>query len=115
MGRPKKELVDHPDHYNQEGRKECIIELEEKFGVRNTMIWCYMTAEKYLYRLGNKDDAEQDLKKAIWYFEYVDHLAEKWKTEPFDVRMRQQLEKSIKDAKRKVRKMKKAKEVEADA
>ena len=107
MGRLKKELVDHPQHYSMEGRKECIIEMEEEFGVKNVMIFCYLNSYKYLYRLGNKDDAEQDLNKAIWYFEYVDKLAEKWKTEPFDVRMRQQLEKMIKDAKRKVKKMKK--------
>ena len=101
-------MVNHPSHYNQEGRKECIVEMEELFGVNNLATWCYMTAYKYIYRLGNKDDAEQDLNKAIWYFEYVDSLAEKWKTEAFDIRMRQQLEKMIKDAKRKVRKMKKS-------
>lgn len=26
------ELVNHPDHYNRPGQKECIVEMEEKFG-----------------------------------------------------------------------------------
>ena len=109
MGRPKKsDMVNHPSHYQQEGRKECIVELEEMFGVKNTAIWCMMTAFKYIYRLGNKDDAEQDLAKAIWYMDYINTLKEKWHTDSFDDRMEQQLEKSIKDAKKKVRKLKKA-------
>ena len=103
----KKEMVDHPSHYQQDGRKECIIEMEEIFGVNNVAIWSYMTAYKYLYRMGNKGDAEEDLSKAMWYFKYVDKLAEKWHTDAFDVRMKQQMEKMIKDAKRKLRQMKK--------
>lgn len=110
MGRLKKELVNHPSHYQQEGREECIVELEEMFGVKNTAIWCMMTAFKYTYRLGNKDDAELDLAKAEWYMDYINVLKEKWHTDSFDDRMEQQLEKAIKGAKRKVRNMKKAKE-----
>ena len=26
------EMVNHPDHYNRPGQKECIIEMEERFG-----------------------------------------------------------------------------------
>lgn len=26
------EMVNHPKHYNKEGRKECIVEMEEKYG-----------------------------------------------------------------------------------
>ena len=26
------EMVNHPDHYNRPGQKECIVEMEEKFG-----------------------------------------------------------------------------------
>ena len=118
MGRPKKNetvsLVNHPSHYNLDGREECIVEMEEMFGVKNVMIWCYLTAYKYTYRLGNKDgnSVEQDIAKALWYMEYVDKLAEKWHTEPFDIRMRQQLEKAIKDAKRKYRKIRQEEEQE---
>lgn len=113
VGRPRKsEMVNHPSHYNLEGRKECIVELEEKFGVKNVMIWCYMTAEKYLYRAGSKEGSseEEDIAKAIWYVEYVDKLAEKWKTDAFDPRMKQQIEKSITEAKRRFRQERRAEE-----
>ena len=65
-----KELVNHPDHYNIPGRKECWDEFIDKFGPKHTFIWCLMTAQKYLYRQGLKDDnpAEQDLNKAQAYF-----------------------------------------------
>lgn len=26
------EMVNHPDHYNRPGQKECIVEMEERFG-----------------------------------------------------------------------------------
>ena len=26
------EMVSHPSHYNKAGRKECILEMEEKYG-----------------------------------------------------------------------------------
>lgn len=106
-----KEMVNHPEHYNIDGRRECIVEFEEQFGVKNVAVFCYMTAAKYLYRLGNKDghSADEDIAKAEWYFKYVDKLAEKWHTDAFDVRMRQQLEKAIVDAKRKIRQQKKEK------
>ena len=68
-----KEMVSHPSHYNQVGRKECIVEMEEFYGAEFTAIFCLMSAYKYLYRKGNKDDnsIEQDTKKAEWYFDYV--------------------------------------------
>ena len=110
MGRPKKELVDHPSHYQQDGRRECIVEMEEVFGVQNTAIWCMMTAFKYLYRKGRKEgnSAEQDIDKANWYMEHVDYLKEKWHTESFDVRMEQQLKQEIKEAKKAIKRQKKA-------
>lgn len=65
-----KELVNHPEHYNIPGRKECWDEFIDKFGPKNTFVWCLMTAQKYLYRKGLKDDnpEEQDLNKAVAYF-----------------------------------------------
>lgn len=67
------EQVNHPSHYNQEGRKECIDEMVEKYGVANTILWCIMTAGKYMYRAGAKDgnSEEQDLKKAMWYIQWA--------------------------------------------
>lgn len=66
----KKEQVNHPEHYRIEGRKECWDEFIDSFGPKHTFVWCLMTAQKYLYRKGLKDDnpAEQDLNKAQAYF-----------------------------------------------
>ena len=65
-----KEQVNHPEHYNIEGRKECWDEFIERFGAKYTFVWCLMTAQKYLYRKGLKDNnpEEQDLNKAVAYF-----------------------------------------------
>lgn len=66
----KEELVNHPSHYNIEGRKECWDEFIDKFGPEYTYIWCLLTVHKYLYRKGLKSDnpKEQDIKKAYAYF-----------------------------------------------
>ena len=65
--------VDHPSHYNTPGRKECIVEMEEQYGLGNTAIFCLMNAYKYLYRAGEKADnsQENDIAKARWYFNWV--------------------------------------------
>ena len=70
------EQVNHPQHYQREGRKECIVEMQEKFGRRMTAIFCLMNSYKYLYRAGLKTkDESTDVKKAKWYFDYVnDHF-----------------------------------------
>lgn len=67
------EQVNHPSHYNTPGRKECIVEMEEQYGLVNTAIFCLMNAYKYLYRAGEKADnsQEQDINKARWYFNWV--------------------------------------------
>ena len=65
--------INHPIHYNLPGRKECIVEMEELFGLEATATFCLMNAYKYLYRAGEKEDnsKEQDINKAKWYFEWV--------------------------------------------
>jgi hypothetical protein len=55
--------VNHPPHYT--GHKsgvECITICEHHN-------FCIGNAIKYLWRAGNKGDAVQDLRKAIWYIE----------------------------------------------
>lgn len=66
----EKEQVNHPEHYNIPGRKECWDEFIDKYGPECTFVWCLMTAQKYLYRKGLKDNnpEEQDLNKAQAYF-----------------------------------------------
>lgn len=67
------EQVNHPSHYKIPGRKECIIEMQERFGTYQTFIFCLMNAYKYLYRAGLKDNVpeEQDIQKARWYHDYA--------------------------------------------
>lgn len=71
-----KKNVDHPSHYNQEGRKECIVEMREKFGDLATYWFCKLNAYKYSYRAGNKDgnSKEQDNAKIKWYDDYAEGL-----------------------------------------
>lgn len=59
-----KELVNHPQHYNQEGRKECWEEMEEIFGPMAVAIFDVLSAYKYEYRAGSKDDNPEEQDKA---------------------------------------------------
>ena len=59
----KKEMVDHPSHYNM-GKYEAIDVIEDwnlGFNLGNTV--------KYISRAGHKDNILQDLKKALWYLD----------------------------------------------
>ena len=59
----KKEMVDHPKHYNM-GKYEAIDVIEDwnlGFNLGNTI--------KYISRAGHKDNILQDLKKALWYLD----------------------------------------------
>lgn len=70
------EKINHPSHYQKEGRKECIEEIREFYGDIITAIFCLTNAYKYLYRAGMKEgnSAEQDIAKAKWYWDYIDKL-----------------------------------------
>lgn len=74
------EQVNHPSHYSKAGRKECIVEMEEKYGPEVTAVFCLTNAYKYLYRAGNKADnpMEQDRNKAKFYFDYTNKLIAKY-------------------------------------
>lgn len=72
-------VIDHPDHYNLPGKKECIEQMREDYGETITAIFCLTNAYKYLYRAGQKEgnSAEQDIEKAKWYYRYfrrIDNL-----------------------------------------
>ena len=71
------EHVDHPSHYNVKGRKECIIEMLEKYGFVATAQFSLLNSYKYLCRMGLKEGnpAEQDWNKAHWYFTWVENKA----------------------------------------
>lgn len=65
--------VNHPSHYNQEGKKECIVAMREEFGDFAAYWFCKLNAYKYRYRAGSKpgNSAELDLAKATWYEDYA--------------------------------------------
>ena len=69
-----KEMVNHPSHYCRPDRKECIDEMIDLYGVEATEQWCRMTAYKYHYRMGLKDDIAQEVGKAEWYEHKADEL-----------------------------------------
>ena len=61
----KKEMVDHPDHYNQ-GKIEVIDAIEDwdlNFNEGNVV--------KYVARHRHKKNPLEDLKKAKWYLERI--------------------------------------------
>ena len=72
----QQEAVNHPSHYSQPNRRECIEEMRLMFGDEAVKIWCVLTAYKYRYRAGNKEgnSAEQDNKKAEWYLDYIEEM-----------------------------------------
>jgi hypothetical protein len=73
------ENVNHPSHYKREGKKECIVEMEEAFGTESVITFCLLNAYKYMYRAGLKEGnaEEQDKQKALWYCEYAAKLRNK--------------------------------------
>lgn len=68
---PQGSTVDHPAHYNaHKSGVECIeITRHMNFNLGNAM--------KYIWRADLKNDALEDLKKAIWYLQDEIKLREK--------------------------------------
>ena len=65
--RVKVDMVNSPPHYFAEGRKECIEEMIDKFGLDKVITFCELNEYKYLYRHEMKN-GEEDLRKAEWYY-----------------------------------------------
>ena len=67
------EHVNHPNHYNIPGKPECIQQMLDIYGMEVTMTFCLTNAFKYIYRAGQKEgnSKEQDLAKALWYFDWI--------------------------------------------
>lgn len=74
----KYEYVDHPSHYNVEGKKECIEEMIDKWGKETVATWCEITAFKYKYRCGSKpnNSISQEKRKIDWYENKAKELRE---------------------------------------
>lgn len=72
----KVELINHPLHYNKEGRKECWDEMIRKFGSDAVIIFDVLSAYKYNYRKGSKDGnpSEQEEAKIKNYMNHAANL-----------------------------------------
>ena len=68
------EKVNHPAHYNKPGRKECIVEMLEIFGIEKVLAFCELNAYKYIYRSDMKG-GQEDKDKALWYVQKQNELA----------------------------------------
>lgn len=55
-----------PKHYHRAGRKECIVEMIDVFGVEKVRAFCLLNTYKYRYRHEMKN-GQEDLDKAVWY------------------------------------------------
>ncbi len=68
----KKEMVDHPDHYNR-GKIE-VIDFIKDLGMAKD--FCIGNAIKYIARYKHKQNPSEDIKKAIWYLKYLVEILE---------------------------------------
>ncbi len=68
--------VNHPKHYQE--KHECIDIMRVLFGDEAVKGFCKCNAFKYRFRAGRKEEntAEQDIKKAEWYEEYLFRMEE---------------------------------------
>lgn len=73
----KSNAVNHPLHY--QGQHECIDVMRVMFGDEAVKGFCKCNAYKYRFRAGQKDGntAEQDIKKAEWYENYLFEMEKK--------------------------------------
>lgn len=71
------DMVNSPPHYRAEGRKECIEEMIELFGVDKVIAFCELNEYKYRYRHEMKN-GEEDLQKAEWYRKKARELSRDW-------------------------------------
>jgi hypothetical protein len=65
-----------PAHYNS-GDISCIDAMIAAFGIEEVIIWCKITAFKYMYRFGKKDAEAQETGKIKWYLDKYNELKEK--------------------------------------
>jgi hypothetical protein len=74
------DMVKHPGHYNAPGRRECIEEMIDVFGIEEARIFCKLNVYKYLYRHELKN-GEQDLQKANEYEQMYIRLGERMRAD----------------------------------
>ena len=60
------EQVNHPQHYTTYD-VETLDMMIRIWGTQETISFCKLNAFKYRMRAGHKDNAQQDINKALWY------------------------------------------------
>ena len=65
---PLGDAVNHPSHYKS-GGIEAIDYIQAKLSPEEFAGYCRGNMLKYISRVGLKDDAAQDMRKALWYGE----------------------------------------------
>ena len=60
------EQVNHPQHYKTYD-VETLDMMIRIWGIKETISFCKLNAFKYRMRAGHKDNAQQDIDKALWY------------------------------------------------
>ena len=60
------EQVNHPQHYTTYD-VETLDMMIRIWGIKETISFCKLNAFKYRMRAGHKDNAQQDIDKALWY------------------------------------------------
>ena len=68
--------VNHPKHYEGSTSLECIECMRISMGIIAVYNFCLCNAFKYMWRYKNKNGVE-DLNKAKWYLDYVEHDIER--------------------------------------
>jgi len=69
-------MVEHPNHYNQDGEVECIDAIRASLGPVGFRAYCKGNCIKYLWRYEYKNGLE-DLKKAQVYLGWLVETLEK--------------------------------------
>ena len=66
----------NPEHYVQDDGRQTWERMVDKWGEKETALWCEMTAFKYQDRIGRKpgEDIEREQNKIKWYEEKADEL-----------------------------------------
>ena len=67
------EQVNHPQTIKPT-MPETIDMMIRIWGIQETISFCKLNAFKYRMRAGHKDNAEQDIKKALWYENKLNEL-----------------------------------------
>lgn len=69
----KDKSVNHPAHYAST-KVECIDAMEQTFGKEAVINFAILNCWKYLWRRKDKGAEEQDVQKALWYFDKAKEL-----------------------------------------